>query len=64
MKIISYRKMPAKYFDICEARGCQKGANHLITIRTKNREGKNMVDQYSLCDKHLSQFKNEAEGIK
>ena len=62
MKIISYRKMPKKYFDICEARRCPKGAKHLLIIQSKDRDGKNVADEYAFCDKHLEQFKKEVSN--
>jgi len=63
MKIISYAKMPKKYFDICEARRCPKEAHHLVIIQTKNRDGENIAEEYSFCDKHLEQFKKEAASL-
>ncbi len=63
MKIISYRKMPKKYFDICEARRCPKEAKHLVIIQSKNREGGNVAGEYSFCDKHLKQFKKETGDL-
>jgi len=64
MRILSYAKMPKKYFDICEARRCSLEAKHLIIIQTKNRDGENVAGEYSLCDKHLEQFKKEANSIQ
>ncbi|KKN35022.1 hypothetical protein LCGC14_0787710 [marine sediment metagenome] len=63
MKIISYMKMPKKYFDICEARRCPKEAKHLVIIQSKNRDEENVADEYSFCDKHLNQFKDETANI-
>jgi len=63
LKIVSVTKMPEKYFDICEARRCQKGAKHIVIIQTKNREGNNVADEYSFCDAHLKHFKKDIEAI-
>ncbi len=61
MRIISYRKMPKKYFDTCEARRCSKGAKHIVTIISKGGEHRTDYQDYSFCDKHMQQFKDEAE---
>lgn len=63
MRILSYRKMPKKYFDICEARRCPKQAKHLVFIQVEDRSGGNVADEYSFCDKHLEQFKVEANKM-
>jgi hypothetical protein len=63
MKILSITKMPKRYFDICEARKCPKEAKYLLIIQTKNRDGQNVVEEYSFCDKHIQQLKQEAETI-
>lgn len=63
MKLISYREMPKKYFDICDARKCPKEARNLVTIHSKG-DGETDLQQYSFCDKHLQQFKDEARVIK
>ena len=58
-KIFSVIKMPKNYFDICEARRCQHGATKIVIFQTKDREGNNVAAEYSFCDKHLEQFKQE-----
>lgn len=62
MKIVSIVKMPKKYFDICEARKCAKGATHIVIIKTKNRDGENVAEEYSFCEKHLAQFQEEVSN--
>ncbi len=63
MRIVSYRKMPKKYFDICEARRCPKEAKHVVTIISKGGKDRTDYQAYSFCDKHLQQFKDETGGI-
>ena len=62
MKLISYRKLPMKYFDICDARKCPKEARHLVTIHSKG-DGETDLQQYSFCEKHLAQFQKEATTL-
>ena len=63
MKIVAYRKMPKKYFDICEARRCSKEAGHIVTIISKGGEHRTDYQAYYFCDKHLRQFQSETVGI-
>ncbi len=63
MKLITYSKIPKKYFDICEARRCPKEAKHIITIISKGGQDWTDYQAYSFCDKHLAQFQKEAVNI-
>ncbi len=63
MKLISYRKIPKKYFDICEARRCSKEAKHIVTIISKGGEHRTDYQDYSFCNKHLAQFQKEAATL-
>jgi hypothetical protein len=60
MKIVTIVKIPANSFDICHARKCNHLATSVVVIRAKY-DKENTTEQYSFCDKHIEQLKQEVQ---